>query len=128
MLSRLYVNKTVGEYDRRMEELFADCEKYSVESFDGTRIAYRVVGQGVPIVVCPGVFTSCMFFHYLKDYFAPGYKLIFWDYRGHPESDLPEVRIDLWLRTHFNDLVAEQMTAPPPAPRKAASKKAKRSV
>ena len=42
--------------------------------------------------------------------------------------EMVNIRIDLWLRTHFNELVAEQMTAPRPALMKAASKKAKRSV
>ena len=53
MLSRIYVRKKVREYDRRMEELFADCEMRSVTSFDGTRIAYRTVGEGLPLVEAP---------------------------------------------------------------------------
>jgi pimeloyl-ACP methyl ester carboxylesterase len=91
MLRRHYLKKKIGEYDTRMGELFADCEEHSAKSFDGTRIAYRTVGKGGPtIIVTPGVFTTYMFFHYMKDYFSPRHRMIFWDYRGHPDSDMPE--------------------------------------
>ncbi len=106
MLSRLYVKKKVAEYDRRMEELFADCEMRSVESFDGTRIAYRTVGEGLPIVLSTGVFTSYMFFHHLKDYFKPRHKLVFWDYRGHPESTVPGDLDSMTLPNCARDLAA----------------------
>ncbi|MBU4490386.1 MAG: alpha/beta hydrolase, partial [Actinobacteria bacterium] len=89
MLRKMYLKSKFKEYEQGMSELFADCDERSVESFDGTRIAYRTVGEGLPLVVCPGVFTSYMFFHYMKDYFSPRHQVILWDYRGHPESEVP---------------------------------------
>lgn len=107
MLRKWYIKKKVGQYDRRMEELFSDCEERSVESFDGTRIAYRTVGEGSPpIVHCPGVFTSYMFFHYMKDYFKSGHRMVFWDYRGHPESEVPADLESITLENCARDLKA----------------------
>lgn len=107
MLTRLYVKHKVGQYDARMKELFADCEEHSVESFDGTRIAYRTVGEGEPAIIhCPGVFTSYMFFHYMKDYFKPRHRMVFWDYRGHPESDVPRDLESITLPNCARDLSA----------------------
>jgi len=107
MLRRMYLKKKIAEYDERMGELFADCEERSVKSFDGTRIAYRTVGQGGPaIIVCPGVFTTYMFFHYMKDYFSPRHKMIFWDYRGHPDSDMPKDLCSFTIKNCAKDLKA----------------------
>lgn len=107
MLSKWYIKKKVAQYDCKMEELFGDCEEHSVESFDGTRIAYRTIGEGEPAIVhCPGVFTSYMFFHYMKNYFSPNHKLVFWDYRGHPESDVPDNLESITLENCARDLKA----------------------
>ena len=89
MLRKMYLKRKFKEYDQGMSELFADCDERSVKSFDGTRIAYRTVGEGLPLVVTPGVFTTYMFFHYMKDYFSPRHQVIMWDYRGHPDSEVP---------------------------------------
>jgi pimeloyl-ACP methyl ester carboxylesterase len=107
MLTKWYIKKKIGQYDCRMEELFGDCEEHSVKSFDGTRIAYRTIGEGEPTIVhCPGVFTSYMFFHYMKDYFFPRHRLVFWDYRGHPESEIPEDLESITLENCARDLKA----------------------
>ena len=107
MLRTFYIKKKIAEYDQRMSELFADCEEHSVKSFDGTRIAYRTVGEGGPaIVLCPGVFTTYMFFHYMKDYFSPRHKMIFWDYRGHPDSDMPKDLCSFTIENCAKDLKA----------------------
>lgn len=107
MLRKRFINKKIAEYDENMCELFGDCEDRSAKSFDGTRIAYRVIGEGEPaIVVCPGVFTTYMFFHYMKDYFSPRHKMIFWDYRGHPDSDVPEDLCSFTIENCARDLKA----------------------
>jgi pimeloyl-ACP methyl ester carboxylesterase len=107
MLRTRYLKKKLDEYDRLMGELFADCEERSVKSFDGTRIAYRMVGEGEPaIVLSPGVFTTYMFFHYMKDYFKPRHRMIFWDYRGHPDSEVPEDISTINMDSHAKDLAA----------------------
>jgi len=107
MLRKMYLKKKIAEYDDRMGELFVDCEERSVKSFDGTRIAYRMVGEGGPaIILCPGVFTTYMFFHYMKDYFSPRHKMIFWDYRGHPDSDMPKDLCSFTIENCAKDLRA----------------------
>ncbi|MHB8894401.1 MAG: alpha/beta fold hydrolase [Candidatus Geothermincolia bacterium] len=107
MLRKHYIKKKIAAYDERMGELFADCEERSVKSFDGTRIAYRTVGEGGPaIVLCPGVFTTYMFFHYLKTYFSPRHKMIFMDYRGHPDSDMPKDLSSFTIENCAKDLKA----------------------
>ena len=91
MLRKWWIQKKVCEYDTTISRLFSDCEIHEVESFDGTKIVYRSVGEGYPpIVHCPGVFTSYMFFHFMKDFFSPRHRMIFWDYRGHAPSETPD--------------------------------------
>lgn len=106
MLGKLYVRKKVEAYDRRMKELFGDCELHRVESFDGTPIAYRTAGEGLPLVLSPGVFTSYMFFHHFKDYFKDRCRVVLWDYRGHPESGVPVDTSSITLENCARDLVA----------------------
>lgn len=106
ILSKLYLKKKISEYDKGMAELFGDMEQHSVRSFDGTHIAYRSKGEGLPIILSPGVFTTYMFFHYMKSYFAPNHKVIFWDYRGHPDSDVPEDLDSITIPNCARDLKA----------------------
>jgi pimeloyl-ACP methyl ester carboxylesterase len=107
MLRDMYIKAKIADYDARMGELFADCEERMVKSFDGTRIAYRTVGEGGPtIILCPGVFTTYMFFHYMKDYFSPNHRFILWDYRGHPDSDMPEDLSSFTIENCAHDLKA----------------------
>ena len=40
-----------------------------------------------------------MFFHHMKDYFKPRHRMIFWDYRGHPESEVPDDLESMTFRT-----------------------------
>jgi pimeloyl-ACP methyl ester carboxylesterase len=106
MLTRHYVKKKIDEYNQGMAELFGDMEMRSVKSFDGTRIAYRVKGEGMPIILSPGVFTTYMFFEPFKRYFSKNHKVIFWDYRGHPESEVPEDLDSITVHNCARDLKA----------------------
>lgn len=58
-----------------------------VESSDGTRIAYRVTGSGLPIVLVNGLSTSDFFWQALIARLVPGHRVITWDYKGHGESE-----------------------------------------
>lgn len=58
-----------------------------VESADGTRIAYRVAGQGRPIVLANGLSTSDFFWRPLMERWTRTHRVITWDYKGHGESD-----------------------------------------
>lgn len=104
MLKEMYLRKKIDWYDRKMDELFADTEERSVKSFDGTRIAYRTVGEGMPLVISPGVFTTYMFFHFMKDYFSPRHQVVLWDYRGHPESEVPSDLESITIENCARDL------------------------
>lgn len=106
MLGKHYIKKKWRDYDTVMGELFGDMEERSVKSFDGTRIAYRTIGQGLPIVLCPGVFTTYMFFHSFKNYFSPRHQIILWDYRGHPDSEVPEDLSTINIENCARDLKA----------------------
>ncbi|MFO1518365.1 MAG: alpha/beta hydrolase [bacterium] len=61
-----------------------------VRSFDGTRIHYRSVGQGIPIVCCSGLGVPSFFWKYLENFFKHTHQVIIWDYRGHGTSDVPK--------------------------------------
>ncbi|MCA9653806.1 MAG: alpha/beta hydrolase [Myxococcales bacterium] len=58
-----------------------------LESADGTRIAYRVTGEGRPIVLANGLSTSDFFWQPLISRWLPRFRVITWDYKGHGESD-----------------------------------------
>ncbi|MDD5747510.1 MAG: alpha/beta hydrolase [Actinomycetota bacterium] len=104
VLGKRYVSKKVKELDNRMGELFSDCQERTARSFDGTKIAYRITGEGLPLVISPGVFTSYMFFHDMKDYFKQKHTVILWDYRGHAPSEVPSDLSTLTIPNHARDL------------------------
>lgn len=58
-----------------------------LEAADGTRIAYRVTGDGPPIVLANGLSTSDFFWHYLMPRFTERHRVVSWDYKGHGASD-----------------------------------------
>lgn len=59
-------------------------------SFDGTKIHYRAVGQGIPIVCCNGLGVPSFFWKYFESHFKHRFQVIVWDYRGHGESGSPK--------------------------------------
>lgn len=59
-------------------------------SYDNTRIHYRALGRGFPIVVCNGLGVPHSFFKYFEKYFSRDYQVVLPEYRGHGKSDLPE--------------------------------------
>src|SRR3989338_4656417 len=67
----------------------ATLKEGTVSSFDGTKIAYRSIGEGeVPIVCCNGLGVSTFFWVYLERAFRSSHRVITWDYRGHGRSEL----------------------------------------
>jgi len=59
-------------------------------SRDGTRLYYKAVGLGFPIVLCNGMGVSTFFWKYLENAFKNQFQVITWDYRGHGRSDPPK--------------------------------------
>src|SRR4029453_3364341 len=60
------------------------------KSKDGTRIHYRAVGQGLPIVCCNGLGVPSFFWKYLEHSFKNLFQVVVWDYRGHGLSSPPK--------------------------------------
>jgi pimeloyl-ACP methyl ester carboxylesterase len=59
-------------------------------SSDGTRIHYRAVGRGLPIVCCNGLGVPSFFWKYLENFFKHEFQVVVWDYRGHGLSAPPK--------------------------------------
>lgn len=57
---------------------------------DGTRIAYYVRGEGTPIFIFNGFTCSEPNLKLLVARLSKNYKVIFWDYKGHGQSDTPK--------------------------------------
>lgn len=74
-----------------------------IRSQDGTRIRYRCIGEGRPILCCNGLGVPAYFWRHLAAHFANTHQVICWDYRGHGRSDQPP---DL-ARLRFEDLAAD---------------------
>jgi pimeloyl-ACP methyl ester carboxylesterase len=60
------------------------------QSYDGTRIHYRAIGQGIPIICCNGLGVPSFFWKYLENFFKHNCQVVVWDYRGHGSSTSPK--------------------------------------
>jgi pimeloyl-ACP methyl ester carboxylesterase len=89
----------------RLTEL-AHTKEGFVTSFDGTKIWYRSVGEGTPMVFCNGLGCSTFYFTYLEDYFKRNHQVVTFDYRGHGRSDPPHVKKNHTLTALKLDLKA----------------------
>jgi non-heme chloroperoxidase len=76
------------------------------KSFDGTRIFYSVEGTGQPIVFCYGLVCSSLHWTYQIEHFSKNYKTIWFDYRGHQNSETPEDLSTLTVETLARDMLA----------------------
>lgn len=63
----------------------------SIRSFDGTRIAYTMLGPGsAPVVaLCAGFLCPDTYWRYLVPALVDGYRALVWNYRGIGVSELP---------------------------------------
>jgi len=66
-----------------------DVEERRVCSFDDTELAYHVVGEGPPLLLCNGLGGSWRAFSHQIAYLAGRYRLVSWDYRGLYASGVP---------------------------------------
>jgi len=78
----------------------------SVPSFDGTPIFYCVEGEGPPLVFCYGIACSSLHWTYQIDYFRQNYRCIWFDYRGHRHTPLPQNPSTLTVDSCTQDLKA----------------------
>lgn len=59
-------------------------------SFDGTKISYKTVGRGLPLVCCNGIGCNTFYFKWLEEHFKIHNQVVTWDYRGHGKSEPPK--------------------------------------
>ena len=78
----------------------------SIESFDGTPLFYCVEGEGEPLVFCYGIACSTLHWTYQIDYFRKNYQCIWFDYRGHGHTPVPEKIESLTVENCAKDLKA----------------------
>lgn len=75
-----------------------------VKSFDGTKLFYSIEGKGKPLVFCYGLVCSSLHWTYQIEHFQQDYKAIWFDYRGHQNSEVPKNLDSLTLENIANDL------------------------
>jgi pimeloyl-ACP methyl ester carboxylesterase len=75
-----------------------------VKSFDDTRIFYSIEGTGKPIIFCYGLVCSSLHWTYQISHFRKSHQAIWFDYRGHQNSDVPKDMNSLTLDAISQDL------------------------
>jgi pimeloyl-ACP methyl ester carboxylesterase len=75
-----------------------------VKGFDGTRLFYSIEGQGKPLIFCYGLVCSSLHWTYQIEHFSRNYQTIWFDYRGHQNSDAPQDLSTLTVENIAHDL------------------------
>lgn len=78
-------------------------EEQRVSSFDGTDLAYHVVGDGPPILLANGLGGSWKAWTHQIAYFQDRHRFVSWDYRGLYRSSAPPAREALRVEDHARD-------------------------
>jgi non-heme chloroperoxidase len=73
-------------------------------SFDGTKLFYSREGQGKPLIFCYGLVCSSLHWTYQIEHFQRTHEAIWFDYRGHQNSELPQDLSSLTLESVAKDL------------------------
>ncbi len=81
-------------------------EEQRVASFDGTDLAYHVVGEGPPILLANGLGGSWKAWTHQIAYFQDRYRFVSWDYRGLYRSGAPPEPDALRVEDHAEDALA----------------------
>jgi pimeloyl-ACP methyl ester carboxylesterase len=74
------------------------------KSFDGTKLFYSIEGQGKPLIFCYGLVCSSLHWTYQIEHFQRTHQAIWFDYRGHQNSELPADLSSLTLGNVARDL------------------------
>src|SRR4051812_26983027 len=85
--------RPVGARRRSTDELLAERGPVAhgyVKSFDGTKLFYSTEGEGKPLVFCYGLVCSSLHWTYQIDHFAKTHQTVWFDYRGHQNSETPK--------------------------------------
>ncbi len=89
----------------RLKQVLDVTEGY-VKSFDGTRIWYKSMGSGTPIIFCNGLGCSTFYWKHVHSYFRKTNQVILFDWRGHGKSDSPKDEKNISLSALVEDLHA----------------------
>ncbi len=81
-------------------------EEHHVRAHDGTDLAYHVVGEGAPVLLCNGLGGSWMAWSHQIRYFQDRYRFISWDYRGLYRSGPAATPNSLNIEDHTRDALA----------------------
>lgn len=97
--------KSIGEKSARLRSSpAAPATSGYYKSFDGTRLFYSVEGQGRPLIFCYGLVCSSLHWTYQIQHFNQRYQTVWFDYRGHQNSDTPKDLKTLTLSNMAADL------------------------
>ncbi len=96
----------------RKKSLFQRSKKFTrnpvkngyVKGFDGTKLFYSTEGSGKPLVFCYGLVCSSLHWTYQIEHFQQNYQTIWFDYRGHHNSETPKDLSSLTLANIAQDL------------------------
>ncbi|RLB53696.1 MAG: alpha/beta hydrolase [Deltaproteobacteria bacterium] len=80
-------------------------EERRATAFDGTDLAYHVVGEGPPILLANGLGGSWRAFKHQISYFGDRHRFISWDYRGLYRSGPPVDRGALRIEDQVRDAI-----------------------
>jgi pimeloyl-ACP methyl ester carboxylesterase len=75
-----------------------------VKSFDGTKLFYSMEGKGRPLIFCYGLVCSSLHWTYQIEHFQSTHQAIWFDYRGHQNSEVPSNLSSLTLENIAKDL------------------------
>jgi pimeloyl-ACP methyl ester carboxylesterase len=77
-----------------------------VTSYDGTKIWYKSMGKGTPIIFCNGLGCSTFYWKHIQSYFKKEHQVIIFDWRGHGKSNEPANDKNIHLQALREDLFA----------------------
>jgi len=102
---------TGGRKPAKNSTILTDSEQKAIpkrhgyfKSFDGTRLFYSIEGTGKPLIFCYGLVCSSLHWTYQIEHLKKNYQTIWFDYRGHQNSDVPENLSSLTIETIARDL------------------------
>jgi len=75
-----------------------------VNSQDGLKLFYSSEGEGSPLVFCYGLVCSSLHWTYQIDHFKQSHRAIWFDYRGHHNSDTPQDLSTLTIKNFAADM------------------------
>src|SRR6478672_11677975 len=75
-----------------------------VKSFDGTKLFYSIEGKGKPLIFCYGLVCSSLHWTYQIEHFHRSHQAIWFDYRGHHNSEIPKNLSSLTIENTARDL------------------------